>query len=171
MSTSLELASNPFALLSLIGAPAILTNAASLLALSTSNRFLRAGERLRAMVEKVEKATTVEDKKMWIVHMDRIERQAMLLLVGLRYIYAALGSFVLTSLVSIFGAALASHQAHPWDNLMMVMALIIGMIGAGAIVMGCISLFRATRLSLINIREEAAHVRKRERAAFSDMID
>jgi hypothetical protein len=44
-----DLSSNPFALLSLIGAPAVLTNAASVLALSTSNRFLRASERMRAL--------------------------------------------------------------------------------------------------------------------------
>ena len=42
-----SLAQNPFALLSLIAAPAVLTNAASVLALSTSNRFLRASERMR----------------------------------------------------------------------------------------------------------------------------
>ena len=39
-------AHNPFALLTLIVAPAVRTNAMSVLALSTSNRFLRAGERL-----------------------------------------------------------------------------------------------------------------------------
>ena len=44
-----DLAQNPFALLSLIAAPAVLTNAASVLALSTSNRFLRASERMRAL--------------------------------------------------------------------------------------------------------------------------
>jgi hypothetical protein len=36
-----ELSQNPFALLSLIAAPAVLTNAASVLALSTSNRTCR----------------------------------------------------------------------------------------------------------------------------------
>ncbi len=40
---------NPFAVLSLIAAPAVLTNATSVLALSTSKPFLRAGERLRVV--------------------------------------------------------------------------------------------------------------------------
>ena len=49
-----DLAQNPFALLSLIAAPAVLTNAASVLAISTSNRFLRASERMRALSVRVE---------------------------------------------------------------------------------------------------------------------
>lgn len=166
-----ELTGNPFALLTLIAAPAVLTNAASLLALSTSNRFLRAGERLRAVITKVEKSESKEDKRFWLTHVGRIEKQASLLLGGLRAIYVALGSFVLTSLVSIFGAALAAAQAHPWDTFMMVAALIIGLIGAGAIVFGCTNLFRATRLSLININEEAQLIRRRETACFTDSVD
>ncbi|WP_166442716.1 DUF2721 domain-containing protein [Phragmitibacter flavus] len=166
-----EITGNPFALLSLIAAPAVLTNAASLLALSTSNRFLRAGERLRAVIAKVEKAETKDDKKFWLRHMDRIEKQASLLLGALRAIYVSLGSFVLTSLVSIFGAALASQQFHPWDNFMMALALSIGFVGAIAIVQGCLSLFRATRLSLINIHEEADLIRQRETACFTDNVD
>jgi len=39
------LSDNPFASLSLIAAPAVLTNASSVLALGTSNRFARAIER------------------------------------------------------------------------------------------------------------------------------
>src|SRR5687768_8595489 len=72
-------ASNPFALLSLIAAPAVLTNAMSVLALSTSNRFLRAGERLRALSSELERATVAEERQWRLVHIDRIEKQAVLL--------------------------------------------------------------------------------------------
>ena len=53
-----DLSQNPFALLSLIAAPAVLTNAASVLVMSTSNRFLRASERMRAF------AVRIEEKKL-----------------------------------------------------------------------------------------------------------
>jgi hypothetical protein len=53
-----DLSQNPFALLSLIAAPAVLTNAASVLVMSTTNRFLRASERMRAL------AVRVEEKKL-----------------------------------------------------------------------------------------------------------
>ena len=46
--------SNPFAALSLIVAPAILTNACSVLILSTSNRFARAVDRARQLAQEIE---------------------------------------------------------------------------------------------------------------------
>lgn len=158
-----DLISNPFALLSLIAAPAVLTNAASLLALSTSNRFLRAGERLRVIIAKIDQTPDPNERQFWIRHMSRIERQATLLLIGLRSVYVALGSFVLTSLVSIFGAYLSAQQLHPWDTTLTLLSLTTGLIGTIAIVHGCLNLFRATRLSLINIREEAQLIYQREK--------
>lgn len=151
---------NPFALLTLIAAPALLTNAASLLALSTSNRFLRAGERLRAVAEGIEKASP-EDKGWRMVQMNRIEQQAILLLDALRVVYVALGGFVSASLVSILGAGFAARDWHPAAEIMMVLGLICGFIGAGSVVWACVRLFHATRLSLMNISEEAAMIRKK----------
>jgi len=155
---------NPFAILSLIAAPAVLTNATSVLALSTSNRFLRAGERLRAVTQEYEKATLPEDRNWRLVHIGRIEEQALLLLHALRRVYVALGSFVSASLVSILGAAFAARQVHPLDFMMMVLALMIGFVGALALVWGCVNLFRATKLSMLNISEEAAMIRARAEA-------
>lgn len=151
---------NPFALLTLIAAPALLTNAASLLALSTSNRFLRAGERLRAVVEGIE-AAAPHDRDWRLVQMNRIEQQAILLLGALRAVYVALGSFVSASLVSILGAGFAAREWHPAAEIMMVLGLLCGFIGAGSVVWACVRLFHATRLSLMNISEEAALVRKK----------
>ena len=45
---------NPFAALSLIVAPAILTNASSILAMSTSNRLARAADRARELAKQLE---------------------------------------------------------------------------------------------------------------------
>jgi len=153
--------SNPFALLTFIAAPALLTNASSVLALSTSNRFLRAGERLRVLAAELEQATAPEERGWRLVHMNRIERQALLLLHALRAVYAALGSFVCASLIAIVGAALSARQVYPLDALMMVLGLVVGFFGAGAVMWGCVNLFRATRLSMLNISEEAAIIRER----------
>jgi len=160
---------NPFAILSLIAAPAVLTNAASLLALSTSNRFLRAGERFRAVAAELEKSTTHEEKQWRLIHMNRIELQATLLLGALRAIYVALGAFMAATLIAILGAGIASRQWHPWDDVMMFLGLMFGVIGAASLVWGCATLFRATRLSMMNIAGEAALIRQRmeERNAIS----
>lgn len=151
---------NPFALLTLIAAPALLTNAASLLALSTSNRFLRAGERLRSVADGLEKAAE-NDREWRLVQMNRIEQQASLLLNALRMIYVALGSFVSASLVSIVGAVFSARDWHPAAEIMMVAGLVCGFIGAGSVVWACVRLFHATRLSLMNISEEAELMRKK----------
>jgi len=157
----LDMTQNPFAVLSLIAAPAVLTNATSVLALSTSNRFLRAGERLRAVTAEYEKATKPEDRDWRLVHIGRIEKQALMLLHALRFVYVAMGSFVSASLVSILGAALSAQEFHPLDFIMMVIAMMAGFVGAAALAWGCMNLFRATRLSMLNISEEAAMIRAR----------
>ena len=108
-----DLAQNPFALLSLIAAPAVLTNAASVLALSTSNRFLRASERMRALSMRTEdRNLSHEVRALLLRQADRTERQAVLLLKGLRAAYVALGSFASASLISILGAAMAGSSLH-----------------------------------------------------------
>jgi Protein of unknown function (DUF2721) len=155
-------AQNPFAVLTLIVAPAVLTNATSVLALSTSNRFLRAGERLRALADEVEVASTESERSWRLVHISRIERQAFLLLGALRAAYVALGAFVSASLISIVGAALSSRQLHPIDEAAIALALGVGFVGAGSIVLACVNLFRATRLSMMNISEEATIIWERE---------
>lgn len=48
---------NPFAILSLIVAPAILTNASSVLIMSTSNRLARTVDRARELSKQLEEAT------------------------------------------------------------------------------------------------------------------
>jgi len=153
---------NPFALLTLIAAPAVLTNAMSVLALSTSNRFLRAGERLRTLAAEIEVAARAEDREWRMVHINRIEHQAVLLLSALRAAYVALGSFVSASLISIVGAAFAALQLHVTSEAMMILALAAGFTGAVSLVWACSDLFRATRLSMLNISEEAEIIRCRQ---------
>jgi hypothetical protein len=155
-------AQNPFAVLSLIAAPAILTNASSVLALSTSNRFLRAGERMRALAAQLQTLSVGREHKLLVVQVGRVERQALLLLTALRGAYVALGSFAAASLVSIVGAGLSATNYLLASHLTVAIALLIGFIGAGGLVIACTHLFRATRLSLLNISEEAALIRQKE---------
>ncbi|MGZ4967164.1 MAG: DUF2721 domain-containing protein [Chthoniobacterales bacterium] len=156
------LAQNPFAALSLIAAPAILTNASSVLALSTSNRFLRAGERMRAVAAELQSKGPGEEHTFLLTQAGRIERQALLLLTALKGAYVALASFAAASLISIVGAGFASFTLAAASHITVTLALVVGFIGVGGIVVACLHLFRATRLSLLNISEEAALIRKRE---------
>jgi hypothetical protein len=161
-----DLSANPFALLSLIGAPAVLTNAASVLALSTSNRFLRASERMRALSTRTEdRGLPSEIRALLNRQADRTERQALFLLKGLRAAYVALGSFATASLVSILGAGLAGSSLHLGFRALGTLALAVGFVGAGGLVTACLKLFQATQLSMQNMSEEAALIRARERTS------
>ena len=155
-----DLSQNPFALLSLIAAPAVFTNAASLLVMSTSNRFLRASERMRALAVRVEEKKLTPGLQVLVrAQVDRTERQAVLLLGALHACYVAIGSFASASLISILGAGLASTALAFWFHLLAGVALVVGVIGAAAMVTACVRLLAATRLSMLNMSEEAALIR------------
>ena len=55
-------ATNPFAALTFIAAPALLTNTSSLLLLGTSNRLARAVDRVRALTAHLEHHTDTESR-------------------------------------------------------------------------------------------------------------
>jgi hypothetical protein len=157
------LPSNPFALLSLVGAPAVLTNAASVLALSTSNRFLRASERMRTFAIQIGRTkASPETRALLLKQMDRTQEQAMLLLGALRGAYVAAGSFTAATLISILGAALAPRSPR-LDSWIAGAALAVGVLGASALVLACRHLLTATRSSILNMSEEAAFVREHQR--------
>ena len=164
MITMDTMSQNPFALLSLIAAPAVLTNATSVLALSTSNRFLRASERMRSLAARLEgEIKSPALAELLLVQVNRVERQGVLLLSALRAAYVALGSFAGASLISIVGAGLASTRFEFWFRATTALALLVGFVGAGGLIWSCFNLFRATRLSMMNISEEAALIRERHK--------
>jgi hypothetical protein len=159
-----SLAQNPFALLSLIAAPAVLTNAASVLALSTSNRFVRASDRLRALTARYDETHDETKRALLLEMLRRVQRQAAMLLHALRSAYVAIGSFVTASLISILGAGVAASKFHDLFVGFAGLALAVGVFGAGGIVSASVNLLGATRLALMNINEEVQAIEKRELA-------
>ena len=88
------LSQSPFAVVTFIVAPAMLTNASSVLAMSTINRMLRTRDRMGELYAKSEAGNVTDHESTHlIVQVDRVEKQALLLLRGLRAIYVALGAF------------------------------------------------------------------------------
>ncbi len=157
------LSDNPFTSLSLIAAPAVLTNASSVLALGTSNRFARAIDRARALSTLLEKEEVDADPMtiMRIHQLNRLERRALLLLHALRAFYLALGSFAASALISLIGASVLSSIHHIVFRITLGIAAVTGSVGVGGIVFGCILLVEETRLAVINVGEEAKLVRER----------
>ena len=157
------LSENPFASLSLIAAPAVLTNASSVLALGTSNRFARAIDRARALSALLEKEQVTSDPMtiMRVRQLNRTERRALLLLYALRAFYLALGSFAASALLSLLGATVAASTHHIIFRVTLVVGLAAGLVGVGGLVFGCSLLVEETRLAVKNVSEEAMMVRER----------
>ena len=156
-------ADGPFTALTLIAAPAVLTNASSVLALGTSNRFARAVDRQRQLSQLLHNETPSTDPELGelrIRQLHRAERRAQLLLHALTNFYAALGSFAAASLISLLGALLG--QYHPrLSSVASIAALVVGLVGVGGVVHGCLLLIRETRITLHSLREEARFTRQR----------
>ena len=162
------LSDNPFASLSLIAAPAVLTNASSVLALGTSNRFARAIDRARALSALLEKETVSADPMtlLRVRQLNRVERRALLLLYALRAFYLALGSFAASALISLIGASVVTSPHRLLFRVVVWIATATGAVGVGGLVFGCSLLVAETRLAVQNVAEEAKLVRER----FSDYL-
>jgi hypothetical protein len=163
MMEPVSLTQSPFAVLTFIVAPALLTNASSVLALSTINRMLRTRDRMHELFAKSEAGGHSEVEAARLVEqVNRVEKQALLLLRALHSIYVALGAFAAATLVTLLGAGLVPFQGALWFRVLAGLGLVLGFVGVGGLVFGSASLFQATQLSLINIREEAALIRERQ---------
>jgi hypothetical protein len=161
---SASLTQSPFAVVTFIAAPALLTNASSVLAMSTINRMLRTRDRMRELFDQSERSKEMdaEAKAVLMEQVNRVENQAVLLLRALKAIYVALGAFAGATLVTLLGAALAPFQEAMFFRILAGLGLGLGFVGVGGLVGGALNLFRATQLSLVSIREEAQLIRKRQ---------
>ncbi len=155
-----NLADSPFAVLTFIAAPAILTNATSMLAMSTTNRMHRTRDRMHELFRESEDTSKPLDEK-FIEQVNRVERQATTLLSAMRWIYMALGSFVSATLVTLVGAVAGQLGSVLLMRIIVGAGLVLGIAGVAGLVGGCVNLFHATQLTILNIRDEAEALRQR----------
>ncbi len=153
----------PFAILTLIVAPAILTNASALLSLSTSNRLARATDRTREVGQRLMDAHAADDPltPVRLRQLERLQRRSVLLLSALRLFYLALGFFAATAIVSLLGAAverLLETETRLLLQILIWLSAGSGVVAVGSIIAGCTLLLRETGLAVQNIQDEAAVV-------------
>ena len=154
---------NPFAVLSLIVAPAILTNASSVLIMSTSNRLARGADRARELskqLEGTEDLSSVEAQRR-LKELRAAEDRTLLLLRSLRSFYVALGSFALGAFVSLLGAVTAAAKRTVIVFPLELAGVAAGLVAVAALVYGSILLFRETQIAVRVVSERAANVRER----------
>ncbi len=155
--------SNPFAVLSLIVAPAILTNASSVLIMSTSNRLARAVDRARELSKQLEETVNFDcpEPRRRLRELATAEQRALLLMRALRGVYVALGGFASAAFVSLLGAVLAAfpipHVVYPLE----VIGVAAGLLAVSALVYGSALLLQETAIAVQVISDRAATVRER----------
>lgn len=154
---------NPFAVLSLIVAPAILTNASSVLIMSTSNRLARGADRARELSKQLEESAdlTTPEAKRRLHELSAAETRTLLLLRALRSFYVALGAFAFAAFVSLLGAVTAPIKLSAIVLPLELAGVASGLVAVAALVYGSILLFRETRIAVQVISARAATVRER----------
>jgi uncharacterized protein DUF2721 len=152
----MSVADNPFAVLTAVVAPAILTNACSVLCLGTGNRLARVVDRTRAITASLATLNaTSREYKLQTSQLDRQRARAHLLLRALRSFYACLGSFASTALLSIAGSALTVYDQELAFRVTALVAFAVGGFGVVTLVTGCALMVRETRFAVQNLDEEA----------------
>ena len=155
----MESSVNPFAALSLIVAPAILTNACAVLAMSTSNRLARAVDRARELLRQVEANADGEKRSRSMRDLVITQDRAVMLLRVLRSFYVALAGFALATLVSLIGAAAAAAGPRPIVIGFELLGLAAGVIGVSALMHGAVVLVRETRIAVAHLQTRVAQAR------------
>ena len=154
------LTDSPFAVLTAVVAPAVLTNASSVLCLGTGNRLARVVDRTRVITSEISSLEpSSEDYRFRIRQLELLDVRAHLLYRALRILYASLGAFAASALVSVIGSALALYQQHLGFQVAAVIGFASGVYAVGGLVFGCMLMVRETRVALQNIAEEAEYGR------------
>jgi hypothetical protein len=147
---------NPFAVLTAIVAPAILTNASSVLALGTSNRLGRVVDRTRVVYSDMARSASGSlAYGEWMEQLTALRTRGQMLLRALRLFYAALGLFAASALVSVGGSVAAYYGQK---GLFQVAAGLAVMTGASAVIGlagGCTLMVGETRLAVQSLAKEA----------------
>src|ERR1700751_90335 len=137
---------NPFAALTIVVAPAILTNASSVLCLGTANRLARVVDRTRVVsAELANAAPNTRNLEACRRKLQDLRVRWTLVLRALRLFYLSLGSFAAATLISLFGAVVASSGLHIRFPFIALLGLVSGTLGVAGLVFGCSIMVQETR--------------------------
>ncbi len=151
-----SVAATPFAVLTAVVAPAILTNASSVLSLGTGNRLARVVDRTRAVMAQLASIDPASaDLHAWTMQLDGLRVRARLLVNALRNFYAALGLFAASALVSVGGSIAAYYGQMLFFEAAAALAILTGAAAVVGLSWGCALMVRETRLAIHNLAEEA----------------
>jgi hypothetical protein len=145
---------NPFAALTVIVAPAILTNASSVLALGTGNRLGRVVDRTRILAREAAAAPPAERERV-LQQIKTLQARAQMLVRALRFFYVALGLFASSAFISVVGSIAATFEMGWLFKATAVLGVTAGSLAVVALVSGCAVVARETRYAVQTLEDEA----------------
>jgi hypothetical protein len=153
----MQAVSTPFAVLTAVVAPAILTNASSVLALGTSNRVARVVDRTRIVAKEL---AVMEPGSVhyasWSKQLERLQVRAQLLVRALRLFYVSLGLFATSALIAVIGSVVSFSGRADLADLAAGIGLLAGAVAVGGLAWGCALMVNETRLAVRNLADEAS---------------
>lgn len=149
---------NPFAVLTTVVAPAILTNACSVLALGTSNRIARVVDRVRVVSVRIMELEENDPECLyWEKQIQGLRVRAGYLFWALRLTYASLGAFAAAALVAVLGSATSATGLDAFFQASAIAGLAVGSAGVAGLTIGCVLMVGEVRLALSQTQEEAEY--------------
>jgi hypothetical protein len=154
------LSSNPFIVFTFLAAPAVMTNAAAVMSLTTANRIARAVDRSRALVaELADPGATPADIRAFRVREVEVARErAVLLNRALASFQLAFGSFATATLVALLGAFVGHFELRYVGYGVFLLVLACMAVAVGGVARGAWLVVRESRMAYAILREETAHV-------------
>jgi Protein of unknown function (DUF2721) len=149
-------AADPFSILTVVVAPAVLTNASSVLALGTNNRLARVADRTHTLTAQLGKLEPgARSYKALDDQLPALQTRAQLLLRALRCFYLGLGLFASSALISIAGSIAAVYGGQSAFHAAAAIGVVCGASAVVALVCGCVLMIRETQLAVIGLAYEA----------------
>jgi hypothetical protein len=143
-----------FTVLTQIAAPALLTNASSVLALNTANRFGRVVDRSRAVAAGLRgMAPDSIDYGVWQRQLDRLKLRGKLLMRAQTGLYLAIGAFVGTALFAVLGS-MVLERAPGAATALGVVGIVLGILATGSLLSACVLIARETRVALAGLQDD-----------------
>ncbi len=169
----MEFPTNPFAILTFISAPAVLTNASCVLLFGTGNRYGRAVDRIHELADTVEKGTDLEEAelRLRIRQLESGETRTLLIVRALTCFYTAVAGFVASTLVSLIGAVLISGQIEQGVLFSFCLAGLAGVVGVFAMIAGAVMLARETTFSFRVLKEEKKFITDRVHTRVAKLVE
>lgn len=141
---------NPFTIITVIAAPAILTNASSILGLNTTNRLTRCLDRIGFLEEKLKNDSdlTSDLYESYYEQMLLSQKQARQFLRSLKSTYMSLGAFVLACFSALVGGTLFLFGFVDGVHITAAISILSGATAVLGLSHASLELFLASRITV-----------------------